>query len=158
MMKWVRSKRGFLLVFALMLTILVTIIALGLLGIRRGNYAASKAIVNNFQARALAHSGMNDIWAKLSNDPFFPTGIGDEQVQFAYREDVVDSTGREVGSYTVRIDRRYRQTHKVVLLESTGVAGGLDANSSTFTIYAELSTEIGEFEYKVWHEGTSPRL
>jgi hypothetical protein len=152
------DKRGFLLVFALLLTILVTIIALGLLGIRRGNYAASKAIVNSIQARSLAQSGMNDIWAKLSNDPYFPTGIGDEQTQFAYREEVVDSTGREVGSYTVRIDRRYRQTHQVVLLESTGVAGGLDANSSTFTIYAELSTKVGEFEFKVWHEGTSPRI
>lgn len=150
--------RGFLLVFALLLTILVTVIALGLLGVRRGNYAASRAIVNNLQARALAHSGMNDIWAKLANDPNFPTGIGDEQVQFSYREEVLDSARREVGSYTVRIDRRYRQTHEVVLLESTGVAGGLDANSSTFTIYAELSTREGQFEFKVWHEGTSPRL
>lgn len=157
-MKSLFQKRGFLLVFALMLTILVTIIALGLLGVRRGNYAASVAIVNSIQARSLARSGMNDIWAKLANDPYFPTGIGDEQLQFAYREEVVDSTGREVGSYTVRIDRRYRQTHKVVLLESTGTAGGLNASSSTFTIYAELSTEVGEFEFKVWHEGTSPRL
>jgi hypothetical protein len=152
------KKRGFLLVFALMLTVLVAIIALGLLGVRRGNYAASKSIVNSIQARSLAQSGMNDIWAKLSADPYFPTGIGDEQIQFAFREEVIDSMDREVGSYTVRIDRRYRQTHKVVLLESTGISGGLDANSSTFTIYAELSTEVGEFEFKVWHEGTSPRL
>ena len=157
-MKSFRRKKGFLLVFALMLTILVTIIALGILGIRRGSYAASKAIVNGVQARGLAHSGLNDIWAKLAKDPFFPTGVGDEQVQFAYREEVQDSLGKDVGSYTVKIDRRYRDTHNVVLLESTGISGGLTSTSASFTIYAELSTLPGEFQFKVWHEGTAPRL
>lgn len=153
-----RPSGGFLLVFALLLTVLVTLIALGLLGIRRGSYAASIAVFNSVQAREMARSGLNDIWAKLCNDPNFPTGIGDEQVQFSYREEVIDSTGQEVGSYTVRIDRIYRKTHNIVLLESTGIAGGLDGDSSTFTIYAELSTKEGEFEFKVWQEGTIPRL
>lgn len=146
------------MVFALLLTVLVTIIALGLLGIRRGNYAASKAIVNSVQAKALARSGLNDIWAKLSKDPFFPTGVGDEQVQFAFREEVRDSTGKEVGSYTVTIDRTHAKTHNLIMIESTGLAGGLTSTSSSFTIYTELSLGAGDFAFKVWEEGTVPRL
>jgi len=153
-----RNERAFLLVAALLLTVLVAIIALGLLGIRRGSYASSKALVNSVQARALARSGMNDIWVKLSKDPFFPTGIGDDQEQFSYREDILDLDGDPAGSYTVKVDRTYRRSLNIVRLESTGRVGGLTEESSTHTIYAELYTRPGDFEFKVWEEGTYPRL
>lgn len=153
-----KSDRGFLLVAALLLTIFVAIIALGLLGIRRGSYASSKAAVNSVQARALARSGLNDIWIKLTKDPFFPTGIGDEQTQFTYREEVVDDGGRIVGSYLVRVDRQFRRSLEIVRIESTGRVGGLSEESSSHTIYAELSIKPGDYGFKVWHEGTTPRL
>ena len=151
-------NRGFLLVTALLLTVLVAIIALGLLGIRRGSYAGSRAAVREVQARALARSGLNDIWIKLSKDPFFPTGIGDDQEQFSYREEVFNENGESVGTYTVRVNRAYRVSHEVVLLESTGRVGKLSAHSASHTIYAELSTKSGDFEFKVWEEGVTPRL
>lgn len=143
---------------ALLLTVLVAMIALGLLGIRKGSYSSSRAAVNSVQARALARSGLNDIWIKLGKDPFFPTGIGDEQDIFAYREDVRDTGDRVVGSYAVKVNRKYRISHQVVLLESTGRVGGLNSESATFTIYAELSTLPDDFGFKVWEEGTIPRL
>lgn len=143
---------------ALMLTVLVAIIALGLLGVRRGSYRSSRAALNAVQARALARSGMNDIWVKLSKDPFFPTGIGDDQTQFAYREEVLDEDGESKGTYAVKVDRTFRLELDVVRLESTGRVGGLSEESSTHTIYAELSTRPGDFKFKVWEEGTLPRL
>ncbi len=157
-MRMTTRNKGFLLVLALLITVLIAVIALGLLGIRRGSYASSKAVINSVQARALARSGINDIWVKLSNDPFFPTGIGDEQEQFSYREEVRDSNDEVVGTYTVKVDRAYRRTLEVVRLESTGRVGGLKAESSTHTIYAELSTKPGDFTLKVWQEGTTPRI
>lgn len=153
-----KRQNGFLLVVALLLTVLVAMIALGLLGIRKGSYSSSRAAVSSVQARALARSGLNDIWVKLGKDPFFPTGIGDEQDIFAYREDVVDSSGKIVGSYAVKVNRKYRITHQVILIESTGRVGGLNADSSAYTIYAELSTKSDDFGYKVWEEGTTPKL
>lgn len=153
-----RSRSGFLLVVALLLTTLVALIALGLLGVRKGSYASSRAAVTSVQARALARSGLNDIWVKLGKDPFFPTGIGDEQEVFSYQEEVKDDTDRLVGSYDVKVDRKYRRSHEVVLLESTGRVGGLNSDSTTFTIYAELSTNSSDFGFKVWEEGTTPKL
>ena len=157
-MKRSPQRRAFLLVTALLLTVLVAIIALGLLGIRRGSYASSRAAVREVQARALARSGLNDIWVKLSKDPFFPTGIGDDQEQFSYREEVFDNAGESVGTYSIKVDRGYRRTHDVIRLESTGRVGGLTAESATHTIYAELATQSGDFEFRVWEEGVTPRL
>lgn len=153
-----KKSSGFLIVVALLLTVLVALIALGLLGIRKGSYASSRAAVSTVQARALARSGLNDIWVKLGKDPFFPTGIGDEQDVFSYQEEVKDDADRAVGSYFVKVNRKYRQSHQVILLESTGRVGGLDADSTTFTIYAELSIKSDDFGFKVWEEGTIPKL
>ncbi len=153
-----RQKRGFLLIFALLLTILITLIALGLLGLREGSYASSRAAINSIQARSLARSGMGDIWVKLSKDPFYPGGVGDDQTLFSFREDVTDQANNPVGSYQVILDRSHRLTNNVLRIECTGIAGQLDEKSSHFTIYAELSTLPGDFRFKVWQEGTSPKL
>lgn len=153
-----RHKKGFLLIFALLLTVLITLIALGLLGLREGSYASSRAAVNSIQARSLARSGMGDIWVKLSKDPFYPGGVGDDQTIFSFREDVTDHSGNNVGSYQVILDRSNRLTNNVLRIECTGIAGQLNEKSSHFTIYAELSTQPGDFGYKVWQEGTSPKL
>lgn len=152
------ARKGFLIVFALLLTVLITLIALGLLGLKEGSYASSKAAINSVQARSLARSGMGDIWAKLSKDPHYPGGVGDDQELFAFREDVYAANGDLVGSYQMIMDRKYRLTHNVLRLECTGTAGQLTDKSSTHIIYAELSTVPGEFRFKVWQEGTSPRL
>ena len=156
-MRFVRS-RGFLLVFALILTVFIALIALGLLGIRKGGYASSQAVVNSVHARSLARSGMADIWTKLSKDPLFPGGAGDAQVKFSYREELRDTNDEVVGSYRVTIDRSDRLTHEVIRVESTGVAGALLEESSHCTIYGELSIKPGDFRFKVWQEGTSPTL
>ena len=152
------QKRAFLLVFALILTTLIALIALALLGIRKGGYASSQAVVNSVQARCLARSGMGDIWTKLSKDPLFPPGAGDAQVLFSYREEVKDASDKVIGAYRVTMDRSDRYETEVIRVESTGVAGALADESSHFTIYGELSIKPGDFRFKVWQEGTSPKL
>lgn len=152
------AKRGFLLVFALLLTVLISMIALGVLGLKKGGYASSQAAVNSIQARSLARAGMADIWVKISKDPFFPAGVGDDQTRFSYREEIENTAGQTVGSYSVLLDRRYRLSHEIILLECTGVSGTLNSESAHHTIYAELSIRSGDFRFKVWQEGISPKL
>lgn len=158
MMARIPDRRAFLLVFALLLTVFIAIISLALLGLRKGGYASSQAVANTVQARSLARSGMADIWVKVSKDPLFPAGAGDEQLKFSFREEVTNTKGETVGSYSVILDRTDRLTHNVLRIESTGVAGNLTDESSQYTIYAELYTITGDFRFKVWQEGTSPRL
>lgn len=151
-------RKGFLLVFALMLTILITVIGFGMLSAFKGNYAASRAALESIQARNLARSGMEDIRAKLSRNPFFPSGVGDEQRVFSFSEVVTDFDGKEIGSYRVSVDRTYRDTHHVILVESTGIAGQTEGNGARHTLYGELHTVDGDFVFKIWQEGALPRL
>lgn len=151
-------RRGFLLVLALFLTVLMTIIGLSLMSIKGSTYSSSVGTVQSVQARALARSGICDIWIKLSKEPYFPPGVGDAQSRFGYREEVTDSDGNPVGSYRVVMDRSKRLSHGVILIESTGVAGGLSEVSATHTIYTELSVVPGDFQFKVWREGAEPIL
>lgn len=151
-------RRGFLLVLSLMVTILIAVIALSLLSVRRGSYANSRAVVEAAQARALAVSGLEDLRVKLAKDPFFPTGIGDEQVIFTYTETVRSlASSAKIGSYQVTMDRSHRDPPQQVLrLESTGMVGDFHAEAPRFTIYAEL--DLRDFSFKVWQEGAASSL
>lgn len=149
-------RRGFLLILALFLTILIAVISLGLFGVRRGNYAASKAAVGSAQARALAHAGIEDIRVKLAKDPFFPTGIGDEQELFSYTERINNLDGELIGSYRVTVDRSHRDSLRVYRIESRGFQGAIDSDGASFTIYAELN--LDSFDFHVWEESVVPRL
>lgn len=152
-----KRPRGFLLVFSLLLAVLISLIAMGLLSLRKAGYASSKGAVTALQARSLARSGMADIWMKVSKDPLFPSGVGDQQVRFDFREEVRDAEGDLVGFYTVSVDRTHRLSHKVLRLQSLGVAGEAD-ESARHRIYAELSIDAVDFRFKVWQEGAESRL
>ena len=152
------KKGGFLLVFSLLLTVIISLIALSLLQLRKASYASSQNAILAVQARALARGGIGDAWTKLGKDPFFPGGIGDEQKRFSYRENVTNDTGEVVGSFTVVVDRTHRFSHQIVKIESQGVAGDLGERSATFTIYTELSVDPDDFRFKSWQEGAAPSL
>jgi hypothetical protein len=151
-------RRGFLLVFALLLSVLICLLALSMLSLRRAGYAASQSAVQAVQARALARSGISDVWTKVSKDPLFPAGVGDRQLRFSFREAVRDDSGDLVGFYTVVVDRSYRLSHRVLRIESLGVAGSGDNRSPRHRIYAELSINPDDFGFKVWQEGVEARL
>lgn len=149
--------QGSLLVFALLLCVIISLISLSLLQLRKASYSSSQSALRTVQARALARSGLGDLWVKIGKDPFFPGGVGDEQSRFSYRENVLGDGG-PIGSYSVLVDRSRRLTHEILLVESTGVVGQLDAPIAKFTIYAELSTKPDDFRFKTWQEGVAPRL
>lgn len=147
-----------MLVFSLLLSVLICMVALGMLALRRAGYASSQGAVSAVQARALARSGLSDIWTKLSKDPLFPAGVGDRQIRFTFREEVLDQDKHPIGFYTVIVDRRYRESHQVVRLESLGVAGSGGERDPHFRIYAEFSVNPDDFKLKVWEEGVEARL
>lgn len=149
--------RGALLIFALLLTVLISMIALSLLQLRKASYASSQGAIKAVQARALARSGLGDIWVKIGKDPHFPGGVGDRQQRFSYRENVLQD-GEVIGSYTVLVDRSHRLSHQILLIESTGTVGDIDQPSARFTIYTELSVKPTDFSFKTWQEGVSPSL
>jgi hypothetical protein len=151
------KNRGFLLIFALLLTVLISLISLSLLQLRKSGYISSQAALKNVQARALARSGMGDCWVKISKDPHFPSGIGDEQVRFSYRQRV-EQAGRPIGSFSVTVDRTYRISHEVLLVESTGIVGGLENSTSVYSISAEIVIKEGSFGIRNWQEGVTPSL
>ncbi len=154
-----RADRAFLLVFALLLTVFIAVIGFGMLGARQGHYAASRASIEAVQAKALARSGLEDIRVKLAKNPFFPTGIGDEQTVFSFTEEVRTFDEDElVGYYQVTVDREFRGSHRLVRVESTGIVGQNVASSARHTMYAELFTQAGRHEFRIWQEGTLPRL
>lgn len=152
-----RRANGSLLVFALLLTVLIAMIALSLLQLRKASYASSQGALKAVQARALARSGLGDIWVKIGKDPYFPGGVGDRQKRFSYRENVLRD-GEVIGSYTVMVDRSHRRSHEILLIESTGVVGDIDQPIARFTIYTELSIKPTDFSFKTWQEGVSPSL
>lgn len=143
---------------ALLLTVLIALLALGMLGVKKGSYSSSRSAPQAIQARSLARSGLGDVWTKYSKDPTFPGGLGDDQIRFSYREDVEDFDGEIIGSYVVTLDRTDRYTHNLIRIESTGISGTVEAQTTHHTIYAELQTLPGDFRFKVWQEGTVPQL
>src|SRR5690606_17885313 len=99
------SPHGSVLIFALLFTVLTTLIGLSLIGMKKGHYSASQLAVRAEQAKLLAHAGIHDAVAKLQKDPFFPSGVGDDQTYFSYKESLESSgSGETLGYYQVTVD------------------------------------------------------
>lgn len=132
----VKRRRAFLLVIAMLMTLMLVILGMGFLGRRGPQYAASMAHERGMQARALAEAGLEDARVKLEKDLFFPPPGDSDQFMFSYSEVVRETTGVSsdgvvVGSYTVTIDRRFETAPdppdprwaSVYIVESLGSLG-----------------------------------
>lgn len=62
--------------------------------------------VQSAQAKELAWAGWEDVKVKLGKDLFFPNPVSGQDF-FAYSEDLHDSNGDVIGTYTVVIDVRF---------------------------------------------------
>lgn len=154
-----RGRRGFLLVFALLLVVLIAMLGLSLLNIQRAQHSSSQAALESLQARSLARAGMADAELKIAKDPFFPSGVGDNQDVFSYSEDVdTVRSATPVGRFTVTVDRSFEDLHGVVRIESTGIVGQNAGSSARYTIYGELSVYPDSYGFKVWRESVLPQL
>lgn len=151
-----RRRRGFILVLAMLLSLMVVVIGLAFLSIKRGEYAAGRAATGVTQARQLARAGADDARAKLARDEFFPTGIGDEQVLFSYTETLASLSDQSFeGLYKVTVDRRYRR-EGLLRVVSVGTAGTVDNPRGRYTVTLEI--DLNDYTIKNWNEGQLPPL
>lgn len=149
-------RRGSVLIFALLLTVLTTLIGLSLIAMRKAHYSASQLALRASQARFLAHAGVHDAIAKLSKDPFFPSGLGDDQTYFTYKESLTDSSGRILGYYEVAVDQGPREKSGIVTIQSVGQTALRGETGSRHATYAELDIRPASFGIILWKEGRPP--
>ena len=100
------SRRGFLLIVAMLLCLMLVVLGMGFLGKRGGQYQAALEQARAGQARAVAEAGIEDAMLKLNKDLFFPPPGDQDQLQFSYSEELTDLKGDVVGTYYVTVDSR----------------------------------------------------
>ncbi len=103
-----KIRRGFVLVFSLLLLLLMALGGMILLGQRAAQYRAAALAPKTALARALAQAGLEDARVKLEKDLNFPPPGDLNQVLFSYEEAVRDLDGQLVGHYFVTVDGRHR--------------------------------------------------
>lgn len=136
-----KVRRGFLLISALLITVILLTLGLSFLGKRSVQYRRVAALEASTQARELAESGLEDALLKLRRDIDFPP-VRLDQTVFTYTEDV-DFDATRLGGYQVSIDATYRQfPFRVLIIRSTGMAGS-DPNQPTArrTVQAEFDID-----------------
>lgn len=119
-----RRRRGFLLIAALLITIILLVSGLGVMSAQASRYAASARIAEGMQAKNAALSGLEDVRVKLAKDVKFPpraanrrgvnedddddeaTPAGPRQSKFAYSETLFDDPAEPDSqvSYSVVVD------------------------------------------------------
>ncbi len=109
-------QRGSLVIMALLVSVALLVLGLGLLGSQAAKYEAANKTREGYRAKALAMAGLEDVRVKLSKHVLFPPKRVDitdaiSQVQnfFSYSEDVRNSAGDVVGHYTVVVDRSWQR-------------------------------------------------
>lgn len=111
-------KRGFLLVTALLICVVMLLIGMGLVGSEASRYSSASLAAESVQARELALAGLEDARIKMELDPNFPpapengpsqavyaAGPNDTQPLFSYSEGMTIPGLKAVpGSYEITID------------------------------------------------------
>ena len=153
-----KRERGSVIIFALLLTVLTTLIGLSLIGMKKGHYSAAQLALRAAQARQLAHSGIHDAIAKLSKDPFFPSGVGDAQTYFSYKESLSGSEeGKIIGHYEVAVDQGRRKQSGIVAISCVGQTAFSGETSARHATYVELDIRPNSFGVLLWKEGQPTR-
>lgn len=102
-----QSRRGSMIVAALLLFAILLALGMGVLSAQRGRMESARAQSDSIRAKSLALSAWADVRCKLGKDRFFPPNEGGLDY-FSYSEDVYDSDGELFGTYTVVLDLRYQ--------------------------------------------------
>jgi hypothetical protein len=120
-----RTSRGFLLVFALLVLVLLFTLGLGFVGKQADTYRAASKTVDAAVAMECAMAGLEDARVKLMKNLRFPPPGDDDQVIFSYTEILFDlDETTPIGSYTVTIDRRWEaDPYEILVVEVVALAG-----------------------------------
>jgi Tfp pilus assembly protein PilX len=120
-----RHRRGFLLVFGLLVMVLLLILGLGFLGKQADAYRSATQAAAASVAMECAMAGLEDARVKLTKDLQFPPPGDVEQLRFAYTEILNELDGATpIGSYTVTVDSHWAPPPvEILVIEVVGVAG-----------------------------------
>ena len=131
-------KRGFLLITALLVCVILLLIGMGMLGSESSRYAAMRHAATSSQARQMALAGLEDARAKLELDASFPPDPGPGQTTFSYSERL-DLDSNTSGTYSVTIDRVQAGTPAAVLVvTSVGSIGPISKPIAQYKLRAEM--------------------
>ena len=152
-----RQRRGFVLITALLLAVIMLVTGLGIMSAQASRYAASAVIAEGLQARNAALSGLEDVRVKLAKDVKFPPRKSKKrgQTKFAYSEDLFVDPVQPV-SYSVVVDFEYEREVNVpsrfgpyrwgvYRITVSGYVGPRSEPIAQALIYAEYDIGTGEF-------------
>ena len=152
-----RRQRAFVLITALLLSVILLVTGLGVMSAQATRYAASALIADSLQAKNAALSGLEDVRVKLAKDVKFPPRKSKArgQTKFAYSENLLVDPDKPV-SYTVVIDFEYEREFVVpdrfapyrwgvYRVTVNGYVGPRNEPIALAQVYAEYDIETGQF-------------
>lgn len=107
-MRQVRRPGGVTLMIAMFVTVGIAIVGMAFVAQQRLQYEAIAVAAQDAAASVMAEAGLEDALAKLAADVDFPPPGDDEQKVFAYSERFQALDGRDLGSYAITLDFRWR--------------------------------------------------
>ncbi|MFN8612947.1 MAG: hypothetical protein U0931_35740 [Vulcanimicrobiota bacterium] len=134
-----RSVRGFLLIFCLMLGVLLCLLTMALLSQQLLGRGSAKKLQDLVQARCLAEAGLENVRMKLDKDLRFPPHLAPECPVFSYSQACYDVDDQVIGFYKVEID--YRLTappYGLLKIRSEGLLGEAFQPRARCCLRAEL--------------------
>ena len=152
-----RRRRAFVLITALLLSVILLVSGLGIMSAQASRYAASALIADSLQAKNAALSGIEDVRVKLAKDVKFPPRKSKDrgQTKFAYSENLLLDPDRPV-SYSVIVDFEYEREVNVqgrfapfrwgvYRITVNGYVGPRNEPIALCQLYAEYDISTGQF-------------
>jgi hypothetical protein len=153
-----RRRRAFVLITALLLSVILLVSGLGVMSAQASRYAASALIADSLQAKNAALSGMEDVRVKLAKDVKFPPRKSKSrgQTKFAYSENLDESDPARPVSYAVVVDFEYEREAivqgqfapfrwGVYRITVNGYVGPRNEPIALCQLYAEYDISTGQF-------------
>lgn len=118
-----RRRRGFLLITALLLSLLLFILTMAYLYSAQRSNSEASSTAGHEQAAALAQCGLSDALAKLRVDSSFPPHADERDGPYSYTE-TVSWNGLTQGGYRVTVDSSWNtDPWNVLIIQSQGYPG-----------------------------------
>lgn len=134
------TRRGFALIFCLLLSVFLLIVSMAFLGQRNPYYQAALAQQQAAQAHTLAEAALDDFRAKLGKDLNFPPPTSPNRPEFSYSYDLTLPNGQPC-SYRVKCIHSFQGAPFWVLrVWCTGLVGTRERPLAERTLYAEIDT------------------
>lgn len=137
-------NRGILLITALLISVILLLVGMGLLGSQSSRYEAAKQYSYTAQSRQLALAGLEDARSKLELDLNFPPDPGPGQEAFSYSETLFPGTATSnQGTYTVVVDMTYSldPSSAYIIVTSIGTLGPPIKPISQYRFRAEIDNK-----------------